>query len=47
MMDATETVILVSIFALAAALIVLPRALGRRSERARREQTPDDADQHG
>ena len=30
MMDATETLILVSIFVLAAGLIALPRVLGRR-----------------
>ena len=31
MLDATETVILVSIFALAALLILVPRALARRT----------------
>jgi hypothetical protein len=31
MLDATETVILVAIFALAALLIVVPRALARRT----------------
>jgi hypothetical protein len=33
MMDATETVILVSIFLLAGALIALPRLLARRDTR--------------
>jgi hypothetical protein len=42
MMDATETLILVSIFVLAALLIVLPRALARH-QRANREGDPDDA----
>ena len=32
MLDATETVILVAIFALAAVLIVVPRALARRAK---------------
>jgi fused signal recognition particle receptor len=40
-MDATETVILVSIFAFAALLIALPRALGRRAKRAREEPLDD------
>jgi hypothetical protein len=31
MLDATETVILISIFALAALLILVPRALARRT----------------
>lgn len=43
MMDATETVILVSIFLLAAALIALPRVLQRRQERARAHHDVDDA----
>jgi fused signal recognition particle receptor len=42
MMDATETVILVLIFALAAVLIALPRALGRRKKRARDAEESDD-----
>ena len=42
MMDATETLILVSIFVLAALLIALPRVLGRR-RRAHPEAEPDDA----
>jgi fused signal recognition particle receptor len=40
-MDATETVILVSIFAFAALLIALPRALGRRAKRARGDELDD------
>ena len=40
-MDTTETGILVSIFALAALLIALPRALGRRAKRARGEPVDD------
>jgi fused signal recognition particle receptor len=39
MMDTTETVLLVSIFALATVLIALPRALGRRKRRARGDDT--------
>jgi len=37
MLDATETLVLVSIFLLAAILVVVPRALARRRPRA-----PDD-----
>jgi hypothetical protein len=39
-MDATETVILVSIFLLAAALIALPRVLGRRGQRSHPDGDP-------
>jgi hypothetical protein len=37
MMDATETLILVSFFVLAAVLIALPRLLRRRERRAERD----------
>jgi hypothetical protein len=42
MMDATDTIILVSIFALGALLIVVPRALDRR-QRARSSAARNDS----
>jgi hypothetical protein len=44
MMDATDTVILVSIFLLAAGLIALPRALGRRARRAHGDTSSESGD---
>jgi hypothetical protein len=48
MLDATETLILVGIFALAALLIVVPRLLSRRStstpDTAPHTDTPGDPD---